>query len=61
MNDFIKKVYFGVKCIVFNLKSIICVIFNFDDLEDFVELNGMDLVVIDGKIGVVENGGVWIE
>lgn len=30
-------------------------------MEDPAELNGTDLAVIDGKIGVAENGAVWIE
>ncbi len=51
VNDFIKKAYPGAKRIAFNP----------DDLEDPAELNGTDLAVIDGKIGVAENGGVWIE
>ena len=55
------KVYPGAKRIASNLKSITCATFNPDDLEDPAELNGTDLAVIDGKIGVAENGGVWIE
>lgn len=61
VNDFIKKAYPGAKRIASNLKSITCATFNPDDLEDPAELNGTDLAVIDGKIGVAENGGVWIE
>ena len=61
MNDFIKKAYPGAKRIASNLKSITCATFNPDDLEDPAELNGTDLAVIDGKIGVAENGAVWIE
>lgn len=55
------KAYPGAKRIASNLKSITCATFNPDDLEDPAELNGTDLAVIDGKIGVAENGGVWIE
>ena len=61
VNDFIKKAYPGAKRIASNLKSITCATFNPDDLEDPAELNGTDLAVIDGKIGVAENGAVWIE
>ena len=61
VNDFIKKAYPGAKRIASNLKSITCATFNPDDLEDPAELNETDMAVIDGKIGVAENGGVWIE
>ena len=49
VNDFIKKAYPGAKRIASNLKTITCATFN------------PDLAVIDGKIGVAENGAVWIE
>ena len=55
VNDFIKKAYPGVKRIASNLKTITCATFNPDDVEDPAELNGTDLAVIDGKIGVL----VW--
>ena len=58
VNDFIKKAYPGAKRIASNLKTITCATFNPDDVEDPAELNGTDLAVIDGKIGVAENGGV---
>jgi hypothetical protein len=61
VNDFIKKAYPGAKRIASNLKTITCATFNPDDVEDPAELNGTDLAVIDGKIGVAENGAVWIE
>ena len=35
--------------------------FNPDNVEDPAELDGTDLAIIDGKIGVAENGAVWIE
>ena len=57
----LKKLILEPKRIASNLKSITCATFNPDDLEDPAELNGTDLAVIDGKIGVAENGAVWIE
>lgn len=61
VNDFIKKAYPEAKRIASNLKGITCATFNPDDVDDPAELNGTDLAVIDGKIGVAENGAVWIE
>ena len=57
-----KRKWLDKSCLLYtSLKSITCATFNPDDLEDPAELNGTDLAVIDGKIGVAENGAVWIE
>ena len=61
VNDFIKKTYPEAKRIASNLKGITCATLNPDDVENPAELNGTDLAVIDGKVGVAENGAVWIE
>ena len=61
VNGFIKKTYPEAKRIASNLKGITCATLNPDDVENPAELNGTDLAVIDGKVGVAENGAVWIE
>lgn len=61
VNEVITKAYPDAKRIASNLKEITCATFNPDDIEDPAELNGTDLAIIDGKIGVAENGAVWIE
>lgn len=61
LNELIRKSYPDAKRIASNLKGITCATFNPDDVEDPAELNGTDLAIIDGRIGVAENGAVWIE
>lgn len=61
VNDFIKKAYPEARRIASNLKGITCATFNPDEITDPAELNDTDLAVIDGRIGVAENGAVWIE
>lgn len=45
----------------FRFADYTCATFNPDNVEDPAELDGTDLAIIDGKIGVAENGAVWIE
>lgn len=61
LNKVIKEAYPEAKRIASNLKEITCATFNPDDVADPAELNGTDLAIIDGRIGVAENGAVWIE
>lgn len=61
VNEMIRKAYPDAKRIASNLPGITCATFNPDDVDDPAELNGTDLAVVDGKIGVAENGAVWIE
>lgn len=61
VNELIRKAYPEAKRIASNLKGITCATFNPDDVENPAELDGTDLAVIDGKVGVAENGAVWIE
>lgn len=61
LNEIIMKAYPDAKRIASNLKEITCATFDPDDIEDPAELNGTELAIIDGKIGVAENGAVWIE
>lgn len=61
LNEVIRKAYPYATRIASNLKEITCATFNLDDIDDPAELNGTDLAIIDGKVGVAENGAVWIE
>ena len=51
--------YPDAKRIASNLKNITCATFHPDDVEASAELDGTDLAVVDGRIGVCENGAVW--
>ena len=44
-----------------NLKNITCATFHPDDVEASADLDGTDLAVVDGRIGVCENGAVWVQ
>lgn len=60
INDLIKKLYPETKSIASNLKEITIATFNPDEVARPHDLNGTDLAVIEGEIGVAENGCVWI-
>ena len=60
INAIIRQAYPDVKRIASVLPEISCATFNPDDLEDPRELDGTDLAVIAGEIGVAENGAIWI-
>lgn len=61
VNEVIRKTYPDALRIASNLKEITCATFNPDDITNPADLNGTDIAVIDGKVGVAENGAVWIE
>lgn len=61
VNEIIRTLYPEVKRIASNIERITCATFNPDEVEAPADLNGTDLAVIDGKVGVAENGAVWIE
>lgn len=61
INELIRECYPDAIRIASNLEGITCATFNPDDVADPAELNGTDLTIIDGKVGVAENGAVWIE
>ncbi|WP_101689180.1 LutC/YkgG family protein [Dysgonomonas massiliensis] len=60
INDLIKKLYPEAKSIASNLKEITIATLNPDDVARPHDLNGTDLAVIQGEVGVAENGCVWI-
>lgn len=41
--------------------NITCATFHPDDVENPGELNGTDLAILHGRVGVCENGAVWIQ
>lgn len=60
VNDIIRDAYPDAKRIASVWPEITCATFNPDELEDPRELDGTEVAVIRGEIGVAENGAVWI-
>lgn len=60
LNAIIRQTYPDARRIASVLPEITCATFNPDDLEDPRELDGTDLAVVAGEIGVAENGAIWI-
>lgn len=60
INEVIKSSYPDAKVIASNLPDITIATINPDDIGDPHELNGTELGIIQGEIGVAENGCVWI-
>lgn len=60
INDVIKSLYTEAKTIASNLPEITIMTFNPDDISEAKKLNGTDLAIVRGEIGVAENGCVWI-
>lgn len=58
--EVIRKHFPDAKRIASTLPGISCVTFNPDDLDDAKQLDGTDVAVIRGEIGVAENGTIWI-
>lgn len=60
IDDVIMKQFSDAKRIGSNLPYIKCATFNPDDLKESPELDGTDLGIVEGKIGIAENAAVWI-
>lgn len=60
IDEVIKKEFPEAKTIASNLPMIKCATFNPDDIEIAQDLNGTDLGIVMGKIGVAENAAVWL-
>lgn len=60
VNEYILKRYPNMNAIASNMPEITCATMNPDDVEVAQDLNGTDLAVVKGEIGVAENGCVWI-
>lgn len=61
INKLISSLYPGNKSIASNIPEITCATFNPDDIDNPADLNGTNVAVIRAKVGVAENGAVWIE
>ncbi len=61
INKLISELYPEAKRIASVLPEITVATFNPDDVASAADLNGTDLAVIRGRLGVAENAAVWIE
>ncbi|MDR1582414.1 MAG: LUD domain-containing protein [Prevotellaceae bacterium] len=60
INTLIKTLYPDAKMIASNLPEITVASFNPDETDDPHNLNGVELAIVKGELGVAENGCVWI-
>lgn len=60
INKVIQSLYADAKVIASNLPDITIATINPDNVANPHELNGVDLAIIEGEVGVAENGCVWI-
>ena len=60
VNAVIRRTYPNAMRIASVLPDISCATFNPDNLDDPKELDGTDVAVVKGEIGVAENGAIWI-
>jgi L-lactate dehydrogenase complex protein LldG len=60
VDDVVRARFPEAKTIASNLSGIAFATFNPDDVDDPHRLNGTDLAIVEGEIGVAENGCVWI-
>lgn len=61
VNEVIRKLNPDARRIASSLPEITCATYNPNDIASPSELDGTDLAIIDGRLGVAENGAVWIE
>lgn len=61
INEVIREMNPEARRIASSLPEITCATYNPDDITNPAELDGTDVAVIDGRLGVAENGAVWIE
>ena len=60
LNDLVKKAYPDAKVFATNLPEITIAEKNPDTVAEANELNGTDVGIVRGQVGVAENGCVWI-
>jgi L-lactate dehydrogenase complex protein LldG len=60
INTLIKSLYPDTGIIASNLPGITIASFNPDETDDPHNLNGVELAIVKGELGVAENGCVWI-
>lgn len=70
VNELIKKIYPEARRIASvvsevqtgsGVQAITCGTFHPDDVEKSGDLDGTDLAIVDGRVGVCENGAVWLQ
>lgn len=61
VNEVIRQRYPEAVRIASNLPEITCATFNPDDVANPADLSGTDVAIVDGRVGVAENGAVWME
>ena len=70
MNQVIRTLYPNAKRIASVVREVhrrdrvfpmTCATFHPDEVEKSGDLDGTDLAIVDGKVGVCENGAVWIQ
>lgn len=61
INQLIRTLYPENKRIASNIPGITCATFNPDEIDNPADLNGTDVAIVQAKVGVAENGAVWIE
>ena len=60
LNARIRALYTDAKSIASNIPGITLATINPDDVDDPRSLNGTDLAIVKGEVGVAENACVWI-
>ncbi len=60
LDDIVRQAYPEAKNIASNLKELTIATLNPDTVAEAQDLNGIDVGVVCGQIGVAENGCVWI-
>lgn len=60
INDIIRKCYPEAKKIASNLPEVTIATVNPDEVEKAQDLNDTDVTVVEGTVGVAENGCIWI-
>lgn len=61
VNKVIRDMYPDLRRIASNLSEITCATFNPDDVSGPAELDGTDLAVVKGTVGVAETAAVWLK
>lgn len=60
LDDIVRRAYPDAKVIASNLPELSIATLNPDTVAEATDLNGTDVGVVSGKVGVAENGCVWI-
>lgn len=61
VNKVIRNMYPDLKRIASNLPEITCATFNPDNVASPAELDGTDLAIVKGTVGVAETAAVWLK